>query len=103
MSSNVVSLLHSRWLRCQGPSPRALPHPARCTDVHRTFRGVNPVTGYNSLIAPPTPPPCALCFQRYTRAELAHECDLVSSRRQNATEKLRRQIVAAGHRASDAP
>ena len=81
MSSNVVYLLHSRWLHCQGPSPRVLPHPARCMDVHRAFRGVKLEMGHNSLIAPPTPPPCALCFQHYTRAELAHECDLVSSRR----------------------
>ena len=75
MSSNVVYLLHSCWLRCQGPSPQVFPHLARCTDVHCVFRGVNPETGHNSLIAPPTPPPCALCFQHYNRAELVHECE----------------------------
>ena len=88
MSSNVVYLLHSRWLCCQGPSPLVLPHPARCTDVHRVFRGVDPETGHNSLIAPPTPPPCALCFQHYNPVELAHECELVLSRRQHSMEKL---------------
>ena len=81
MSSNVVDLLHSRWLCCQGPSPRLLSHPAQCTDVHCMFRGVNPEMGHNSLIALLTPPPCALCFQCYNRAELAHECELVSSQR----------------------
>ena len=102
MSSNVVYLLHSRWLHCQGPSPRVLPHPARCTDVHRIFGGVNPEMGHNSLIALLTPPPCALCFQCYNRAELAHKCELVSSRRQHSTEKLQRQAVAAGFQAWEA-
>ena len=90
MSSNVVYLLHPCWLRCQGPSPRVLPHPARCTDVHRVFRGVDPEMGHNSLIMLPTPPLCALCFQYYNHTELAHKCELVSLRRQHSMEKLRR-------------
>ena len=102
MSSNVVYLLHSRWLCCQSPSPQVLLHPAQCTDVHCVFRGVNPATGHNSLIMPPTPPSCVLCFQRYNPVELAHECELVLSWRQHSTEKLQRQAVVARCRASEA-
>ena len=102
MSSNVVYLLHSRWLCCQSPSPRVLPHPARCTDVHHVFRGMNPEMGHNSLIMPPTPPLCTLCFQHNNHAELAHKCELVSLQRQHSTEKLWRQAVAAGYQALEA-
>ena len=102
MSSTVVYLLHSRWLHCQGPSPQALPHLARCTDVHCMFRGVNPEMGHNSLIVPLTPPPCTLCFQHYNCMEMAHECELVSLWRQHSMEKLRRQAIAFGYRASEA-
>ena len=79
-----------------------LPHPARYTHVHRVFRGVNPEMGCNSLIALPTKNPCVLYFQRYNRAELVHEYELLLLWRQHPKEKLWRQAVAAGYPASEA-
>ena len=79
-----------------------LPHLAWCTDVHCVLRGVNPEMGCNSLIVPPTRPSCALYFQCYDRAELVHEYEFVSSRRQHLTQKLWRQAIVAGYLALEA-